>query len=104
MRMRTIFFVAVVAIILGVASPYLADPTPDMSRALYAWFYWLPGLVGSWLWPESDIAFMALSMAVYAVQYFAAFALASATVPLARIVRDFMRPHKHRDGLLQPRT
>ena len=104
MRTRIVLFAAVVAVILGIASPYMIVPTPDMSRFLYAWFYWLPGLADYWLWPESDTTFIALNMAVFTVQYLAVFALTWATVPLARTLRDFMRPHKHRGGLLRPRA
>jgi hypothetical protein len=98
---RSIFLLAAVAIILGVASPYMVDPTPDTSRLVFAWFYWLPGVVGYWLWPESETAFMALWMWVCTLQYFAVFMFLAAVAPL---VRDFLKPHKHRGGLIRPGT
>ncbi len=79
MRMRAACLLAAIAVALGIASPWLTDLALDAEGyrrpVLYHWFYWLPGQVSYWLWPESDAAFMALGMAVYAVQYLALFGL-----------------------------
>lgn len=72
------------AVVLGIASPYMVNPAPDMSAVVFAWFYWLPGIVTYWLSPEGDAAFMALSMAVYTIQYIVAFVLAALTVQAGR--------------------
>jgi hypothetical protein len=93
LSIRSIFLLAAV---LGAASPFMINVGPDTPRVLYAWFYWLPGVVSNWLWPDSDIGFMALTMAVYMAQYFAVFIFVAAVAPLTR---DFIRPHKHRIGL-----
>ena len=84
MLVRTMFFGAVVAIILGVTSPYVIVPTPDVSRLVYAWLYWP--------WLEPDTAFMALNIAVFTIHYLTVLALAWAIGRLARTLRDFMRP------------
>ncbi len=81
---RSIILLAAAAVVLGIASPYMVNPAPDMSAVVFAWFYWLPGIVTYWLSPEDDAAFMALAMAVYAIQYFFALALAALTVQAGR--------------------
>lgn len=100
MRTRIIVLFAA-AVVLGVASWYVVDPSPDMSSFTSAWFFWLPGWVHYWLWPETALGLMAMTMAVYTVQYLALFALLAALAPIARLVRDFMWPHKHRGGLVR---
>jgi hypothetical protein len=98
---RSIVLLAAAAVVLGIASPVIVSPQSEMSSVLFAWFYWLPGEVANWLWPESDMAFVALTMAVHAVQYFALFTLLAVVVPLAR---DFLKPHKHRGRLVGRRA
>jgi hypothetical protein len=103
MRMRIIVLFAI-AVVLGIASWYVVDPSPEMSSLASAWFFWLAGWVHLWVWPKSALGFTAMTMAVYTVQYMALFALVAALAPVARLVRDFMRPHKHRGGLVDRRA
>lgn len=100
MRIRIIVVLLLAAILLGIASWYMVSPTPDMPRLVYLWFYGLAGLVDYWIWPESNFGFMVMSMTVYTVQFILLFALVASIVPAAHLIRDFLRPHKHRTGLL----
>jgi hypothetical protein len=90
-----------VSIALGVGSWYAVDPSPGMSALASVWFFWLAGWVHYWVWPESASGLMAMTMAVYTLQYLALFALLAALRPAARLVQDFMRPHKHRSELVR---
>jgi hypothetical protein len=103
MRIRIIVLIAV-AIGLGIASWFVADGSPDMSTFTSAWFFWLAGWVHYWVWPDSATGLMAMTMAVYTVQYLVLFTLLTALAPIGRLVQDFMRPHKHRGGLLNRRA
>jgi len=95
---RSIVLLAFAAAVLGIASPYLVDPAPDMSAVVFAWFYWLPGLVSYWLSPEDDATFMALAMAVYAAQYVVLFAGAVMAIPLVKVVVGFARAPRKAGG------
>jgi hypothetical protein len=99
MRSRIIVLFAIAAV-LGVASWYVVDPSPGMSSFTSAWFFWLPGWVHYWIWPESALGLMAMTMAVYTVQYVVLLGLLAGLRPIARLVQDFLRPHKHRNGLV----
>lgn len=103
MRARIIVLL-VTAVLLGVASWYLVHPSPEMSSFASAWFFWLAGWVHLWMWPESAIGLMAMTIAVYTVQYLALFALLAALVRSAHLIRNFLRPHKHRGGLVSRGT
>jgi len=61
----------------------------------------MPIRVIYWLEPESDFAFLTLWRAVLTLQYSAVFFLVWASVPLARFIQHFIKPHRHRTGLLQ---
>jgi hypothetical protein len=101
MRARKIVGLFAIAVVLGIASWYAVEPSPEMSSLASAWFFWLPGWAHYWLWPESAIGLMAMTIAVYTAQYFAVFLFLAAGAPLAR---DFLQPHKHRVGLLGRRS
>lgn len=100
MRIRIIAVLIAIAVVLGVASWYLVDSSAEMSGPAYAWFFWLPGWAHYWLWPESAFGLMVMTMAVYAVQYLAVFGLLVLLPCAARVMRDFLRPHQHRAGLI----
>jgi hypothetical protein len=107
MRTRAICLLAAAASALGIISPFITGMAVDSdfkSIPFVYWFYWLPGLVTYWIDPESDSAFMAVSMAVYAVQYLALFGVIWSSTRAAAVVLHFINPHRHRGGLVRRRT
>jgi hypothetical protein len=91
------------SIVLGIMSPLMVNPTPDMSAVVFAWFYWLPGLVNHWLSPEDDAAFMALAMARVHGAVLDRLWLGRGCTAGRSIGDGLMRPHKHRGGLMCPK-
>jgi hypothetical protein len=102
MRKRTVLLMCAAAVVMGVASPFLvAFGPPDAATSdglFHAWFYLLPTAVDQWLWPEEPIVMQLLAMAVLAAQYLALFGAVAGLLQIARVMHDFIRPHKHRRG------
>lgn len=96
MRARSIVALTAIAVVLGVASWYVADPSPGMSGLASAWFFWLPGWVHYLVWPESALGLMAITTSVYTLQYLVVFALLAALVRATHLIRDFV---PRRDGV-----
>jgi hypothetical protein len=102
MRYRLMLWLAAAALELGMASFFIASPTSD--GFLYAWFYWLPSIVSYWVNPEADAAFVALSMAVYTVQYLALFGLLAWSTVAVKFAVDFVGLAKHKRVLTHRRA
>lgn len=102
MRKRTVLLMWAAAVAMGVASPFLVSfGPPDAATSdglFHAWFYVLPTVVDQWLWPEEPILMQLLAMTVLTVQYLALFAAVAGSLRLARVLNDFILPHKHRRG------
>jgi hypothetical protein len=102
MRKRTVLLMCAAAVAMGVASPFLVafgPPDAAVSDGLFhAWFYFLPTAVDQWIWPEEPILIQLLAITVLALQYLALFAAIAGLLQLARVMHDFIRPHKHRRG------
>ena len=100
MRKRTVLLMCATAVAMGVASPFLVNFGPrDAATSdglFHAWFYVLPTVVDQWLWPEEPILMQLLAMAVLTVQHLALIAAVAGLLHLARVMHDFIRPHKHR--------
>jgi hypothetical protein len=105
MRIRTVCLLAATAIALGVASPYLdhlcLDDQHHRIPFLYDWFHWLPGIISYWLEAESDTAFMALWVAICVLQYLMLFVALWALARFVTLLHHFIRPHRHRAGLIR---
>ena len=100
--------VVAASVFLGTFSPALVSLGGDFSDPtarhglFYAWFYWLPVHVDQLLMPDGDVLTIGLAMATYIVQYAMLFAVLRVAAKTGRVLMDFMRPHKHRAGLIQP--
>lgn len=103
MRYRLMLLLAATAL-LGVASFFIASPVNGSDSVLHAWFYFLPGIVSYWVSPETDTAFVALAIAVWAVQYLALFSLLAWSPVLVKFAVDFVGPPKHRRILTRRRS
>jgi len=92
---------------LGTFSPALVSVGGDFSDPtsrhglFYAWFYWLPVHVDQLLMPDSGALTIGLGMAVYMLQYAALFTVMKIVAKSGQVLVDFLRPHKHRAGLIQ---
>jgi hypothetical protein len=86
MRYRSMLLLVVGAVALGVLSWFLPTASARSDGLLFAWFYWLPGIVSAWLRPEADATFILLSMAVYSVQYLLVFSAGALAMRGARIL------------------
>jgi hypothetical protein len=105
MRLSPLFVAA--SVFLGTFSPALislggdfSDPT-SRHGLFYFWFYWLPVRVDALLMPNGDSLMLGLAMAVYVAQYATLFAVVVAAAEMGRIFLDFLKPLKHRAGLIQ---
>ena len=102
MRKRTVLLICAAAVAMGIASPLLVTfGPPDAAaseRLLHAWFFALATVVDQWLWPEEPIVMQLLATTVLTAQYLALFAGLAGLLQLARVMHDFVRPHKHRRG------
>jgi hypothetical protein len=102
MRKRIVLLMCAAAAGMGVTSPFLVKFGPSdaaTSEGLFhAWFYVLPTAFDQWLWPEEPIVMQLLATTVLAVQYLALFAVVAGLLQLAKVMHDFVRPHKHRRG------
>jgi hypothetical protein len=100
MRKRTVLLMCAAAVAMGVASPFLVTfGPPDAATSdglFHTWFYALPTAVDQWLWPEEPVVMQLLAMAVLAAQYLGLFAAVAGLLQFAKVVHDFVRPHKHR--------
>jgi hypothetical protein len=109
MRTKSIWLLAAAtAIALGIVSPYFSGLAVDRQLhnvpVVFEWFYWLPTLVDFWLAPESDLAFMTLWRVVLTLQYLAVFAMIWASTHLTIVLQHFVKPHRHRGGLVSRRA
>jgi hypothetical protein len=108
MRVSPIFSAA--SVFLGIFSPALVPLGRDFSDPVsrhglfYIWFYWLPVQVDRLLMPDGDALTLGLAMAVYVAQYATLFAAVVAAAHMGRILLDFLKPHKHRAGLVRAST
>jgi len=107
MRLAPLF--AAVSVFLGTFSPAFVSLGGDFSEPasrnglFYAWFYWMPLRVDQLLMPNGDVLTLGLAIGVYVAQYAMLLALAAAAAHTGRIFVDFLKPHKHRAGLI-PRS
>jgi hypothetical protein len=105
--MRFFPLFAAVSVFLGTFSPALVRLGGDFSDPasrhglFYVWFYWLPTRVDWLLMPNSDALTLGLAIAVYVAQYATLLAVVAAVAHTGRILLDFLKPHKHRAGLIQ---
>jgi hypothetical protein len=105
MRLSPRFVTA--SVFLGTFSPAFISLGGDFSDPasrhglFYTWFYWLPVHVDQLLMPDGDALTIGLAMAVYIAQYAMLLAVLKVASNSARVFVDFMRPHKHRAGLIQ---
>lgn len=81
-------FIAVViaAILLGMVSPFMAAANDGLF--LRTWFQWLPVQVDLLVLPTSELAMLALAMAVLAIQYLLMFLL---VIPLRPLMRRLLK-------------
>jgi hypothetical protein len=101
-RYRLMLLLAATALGLGIASFFIASPAND--GFLHAWFHLLPGIVSYLVSPESDTAFVALTMAVYTVQYLALCSLLAWSPEAVKFAVDFIGRPKHRRILTRRRS
>lgn len=103
MRSRWPLYVTAAAVLAAV-SPAIASlkSVVDLNQpSLFDWWFLvLPLTIDMYVSPEPAFR-MPLWIAVYAIQYLAAFAMAASAVPLARVARDFIGQPRHRGGLLR---
>jgi hypothetical protein len=95
------------SVFLGTFSPALIGLGGDFSDPasryglFYFWFYWLPVHVDRLLLPDGDVLTIGLAVAVYIVQYAVLLAVLKVVANAAQMIMDFLKPHKHREGLIQ---
>jgi hypothetical protein len=105
--MRLSPFLVAASVFLGTFSPALVSLGGDFSDpasrhgVFYIWFYWLPVHADRLLMPDSDVLTIGLAIIVYVAQYAMLFGALKVAADVAQIFADFLRPHKHRAGLLQ---
>jgi hypothetical protein len=105
--MRLSPFLVAASVFLGTFSLALVSLGGDFSDPasrhglFYIWFYWLPVHVDRLLMPDGDVLTIGLAVAAYVVQYALLLAFMKVVAHLAQIISDFLKPHKHREGLIQ---
>jgi hypothetical protein len=93
-------FLAVFSLVLASIGGDYSDPA-SRHGFFYAWFYWLPTRVDLLFMPGGYELMMGLALAVYVAQYAIVLVAINLTLRGMRIVIDFVRPHKHRGGLVR---
>jgi hypothetical protein len=105
MRLSPRFVAA--SVFLGTFSPALVSLGGDFSDPssrhgfFYIWFYWLPVYADQLLMPDGNVLTIGLAIAVYVVQYAMLLVVLKAAANTAQTFVDFLKPHKHRTGLIQ---
>jgi hypothetical protein len=93
-------FLAVFSLVLASVGGDYSDPA-SRHGFFYAWFYWLPIRVDLLFRPNGYELTMGLACAVYVVQYVGVLVAINLTSRVVGTMIDFLRPHKHREGLVR---
>jgi hypothetical protein len=93
-------FLAVFSLALASVGGDYSDPASRHS-IFYVWFYWLPIQMDLLFRPSGYELMMGLVFTVYVAQYVFVLVGINLTSRVVRTIIDFMRPHKHRVGLVR---